>query len=254
MAAKGRARAVRPKRRTAPRNRHAYLAPILERNLFDPDAAGRQVVADGDVEADRRTDLDVRLLATMVAEPEEYSSALIAEGKKGGKARGYGIGDELLGEAVITRIEQRRVILRRHDGTVEYLAMSEEDRPRKRSSSSADEGEGVEKVGENRFVVDRSVVEDALSNIDKLAGQVRAVPHRVPGGGIDGFRLSAIRRGSLFDKLGVKNGDIVHSVNGMELTGPDAALKAYNSLMNETSFTFEVTRRGQRQTFEYEIR
>ena len=41
------------------------------------------------------------LLATMVAEPEQYSSALIAEDKGSDGAMGYGVGDSVLGEATI---------------------------------------------------------------------------------------------------------------------------------------------------------
>ena len=71
---------------------------------------------------------------------------------------------------------------------------------------------------------------------------------------MDGYRLSAIRRGSLFDKLGIKNGDVVHGVNDMPLTNTDGAFQAFQTLQTESAFTFEVTRRNQRQTFEYEVR
>ena len=88
----------------------------------------------------------------------------------------------------------------------------------------------------------------------ELYSQIRVVPHKDSNGEIDGYRLSGIRRRSFFYKLGVKNGDIVHSVNGQSLTSMSSAMDAYNSLSNEQSFSFEITRRNQRQTFEYEIR
>ena len=52
----------------------------------------------------------------------------------------------------------------------------------------------------------------------------------------------------------VKNGDIVHAVNGMPLTSADGAMSAYQALMSESNFTFDVTRRNQKKTFNYEIR
>ncbi len=241
-----------PRKRTA--SKRSLVEPIVKRNIFDPDAVGQEV-AEGDPTADRQTDLAVRLLATVVVDPEIRSSALIAEDKRDGDTQGYGIGDILLGEGEIIKIEQKRVVIKRNNGDVEYLAMKDDDGKKKKKRSSKDDDEGeVTKEGDNKFVVERSLVEDAVSNVEKLATQIRVVPHKGPDGEVDGYRLSAIRRGSLFDKLGVKNGDIVHDVNGHALTSADGALKAYQALQNDSSFTFEVTRRNKKQTFEYEVR
>ncbi len=255
----GDAPAARPRTRTL--TKRSYVAPVLERNMFDPDAIAAQPTESADVSSDRPTDLDLILLATVVAVPEQYSSALIAEDKRGGKALGYGIGDTLLGEATIVRIEQKKVIIKRENGDVEYLAVDEgKKKPAaKKSSSKSKKGDDsgddrIEKVGDNKWEVDRSLVEEQLANVEKLATQIRVVPHKDTSGEIDGYRLSGIRRGSLFDKLGIKNGDIVHGVNGMALTSADGALKAYQSLQSESGFTFDLTRRNQKQTFEYEIR
>ncbi len=235
-------------------SKHSYVEPIVKRNIFDPDAVGVEL-SSGDSSADQQTDLNVKLLATVVANPEVYSSCLIIEDKRDSVAIGYGVGDSLLGEGDIVRIEQKRITIRRNNGDVEYLAMKEDDeKPKRRSRKDDDDEEGVTKDGDNKFTVDRGLVEDAVANVEKLATQIRVVPHKGPDGEIDGYRLSAIRRGSLFDKLGVKNGDIVHEVNGHALTSADGALKAYQALQNESSFTFEVTRRNKKQTFEYEVR
>jgi general secretion pathway protein C len=242
-----------PTRKRTPSKR-TFVRPIVKRNIFDPDAVGAEV-DEGDSTADKQTDLAVKLLATVVAEPSRYSSALIAEDKRDGQTMGYGIGDSLLGEGEIIKIEQQRVVIRRNNGDIEYLAMKDDDgKNKKRSRKKSDDDSEVTKDGENRFIIERSLVEDAVNNIEKLATQIRVVPHKGPDGEIDGYRLSAIRRGSLFDKLGVKNGDIVHDVNGHSLTSADGALKAYQALQNESSFTFEVTRRNKKQTFEYEVR
>lgn len=252
------ASASRPRTRTL--TKRSYVDPVLKRNMFDPDAVNVEATDNKDVGADRATDLDLILLATMVAVPDRYSSALIAEDKRGGEALGYGIGDDLVGEGTILRIEQKRVIIKRNNGDIEYLAIDEDKkRPTSKTSTGREErtdneDERIEKVGDNKWEVDRSLVEEQLANVEKLATQIRVVPHKDTNGDIDGYRLSGIRRGSLFDKLGIKNGDIVHGVNGMGLTSADGALKAYQSLQNESGFTFDLTRRNQKQTFEYEIR
>lgn len=249
------------RRPPAGRARGDWVDPIVARNIFDSSKVG-QAAETGETVAEggRRSDLKVVLLATLVAIPEEYSSALIAEDEKEGATLGYGIGDQLMGEATILRIEQKKVYLKRNDGTVEYISMDDgKTRTEEPSRGSKErepdkEVEGVTSTGDNKFVVDRSLVEQALENPEGLARQVRVSPHKGPDGEIDGYRLSGIRRNSLMDKLGIKNGDIVHSVNGKELTSTSAAMEAYSSMSSSSSFSFDITRRNKRQTMDYEIR
>ncbi len=238
-----------------------YSRAIHDRNIFDSNALGVED-SGGDEEvgdSDRKSDLKVVLLATVVAQPDSYSSALIAE-EKGDGAAGYGIGDNLLDEGTIVRIEQRRVIIKRSDGTVEYIAMEEGKSFKKESDSgsskakSDDEDEDIQKTGDNKYVVEQELVDKILENPEKLYSQVRVVPHKGADGEIDGYRLSGIRRKSFFARLGVKNGDIVHAVNGKPLTSMSAAMEAYNSMQSSKDFNFDLTRRNQKQTFEYEIR
>ncbi len=125
------------------------------------------------------------------------------------------------------------------------------------ASSTSKTGDGdarVEPIGESRWAVDRWLLDEALQDTEKLASQVRAVPHRNDAGDIDGYRLSGIRRDSLFGRLGIENGDIVHAVNGISLTTADGALKAHQSLQGADGFDVDITRRNQKQTFNYEIR
>lgn len=240
-----------------PRSATTYKKPVMERNIFDSTSLNVQA-SSGDEEVGGKTDLRVTLIATMVATPEQYSSALIADDGRESTALAYNIGQVLLGEAEIIGIEQKRVILKRNTGEIEYLAIDEDaaPAPRKRGGTKTDdedEEDGISKDGET-IIVERAVVDEALANVDQLASKIRVVPHKGADGEIDGYRLSAIRRGSLFDKLGIKNGDVVHGVNGMPLTSADGAFSAFQTLQSESGFTFDVTRRGQRSEHKYEIR
>jgi general secretion pathway protein C len=242
-------------------SKNSYLDPILRRNIFDSTAVGTTASTDVDTGIDgRRTSLDVTLLATVVAEPDSYSSALISSGdKREASVRGYGIGDNLLDEATILRIEQKKVVIRRDDGTIEYIDMGGEgtkaaSSSRRSSKGAEDEEGGITKTGDYSWEVDQSVIANAMGNIDSLISQVRATPHKGPDGEIDGFRLSAIRRGSLLQKLGIKNGDVIHGVNGTPLSSATGAMGAFQAMQSESSFNFDVTRRNQKNTFEYTIR
>lgn len=243
-------------------DKNDYVDAIVKRSIFDSSKVGEATAADVAVldtgEEGRRSDLKVVLLATIVAEPAEFSSALIAEEKGGDGAIGYGIGDGLLGEATIVRIEQRKVVIRRDDGTVEFITMEEGKTFEKakgdgKKKPAKDDDSGVSKEGD-KFVVKQELIDQILENPEQLYSQVRAVPHKGPDGEVDGYRLSGIRRKSVFHKLGIKNGDIVHGVNGQSLTSMSAAMEAFNGLQNEKNFSFDLTRRSNRKTQEYEIR
>ncbi|MFT5684285.1 MAG: hypothetical protein ACI8RZ_005226, partial [Myxococcota bacterium] len=109
------------KRRTS---KQSYLDSIVPRNIFDSTKVNQTGGTEAFTGDERKTDLKVVLLATIVAEPADYSSALIAE-EKGAGAVGYGINDEFLGEGTIAGIEPRRVLIRRTDGSMEYISMEE---------------------------------------------------------------------------------------------------------------------------------
>ena len=123
-----------------------------------------------------------------------------------------------------------------------------------KDNSATKSEDGISKSGNNKYVVDQEVLDELLKNPEKLYSQIRAVPHKDSDGNVDGYRLSGIRRKSIFYKLGVKNGDIVHGVNGKELNSMSGAMDAFNSLQNARDFSFDITRRRKKQTMEYEVR
>ncbi len=228
-----------------------YARTIVRRNIFDSTAVYREpteATGNGECKADSST----RLLATMVVVPMQYSTALIAEGgDRAAKARPFGIGDMLGTDGKIALIEQKRVCTESNI----CICMDQAAGPMAKAAPAAAPAEGgVEKVSENKFAVERGVLDQAMGNLESLATQVRASPHKGPDGEVDGFRLSAIKQGSLFSKLGIKNGDIVHAVNGTPLTSTEGAMSAYGSLKNQGSFSFEITRRNQRMTMDYDVR
>lgn len=230
-----------------------WVDPIVRRSIFDSSKAGQETVDSGEPSGEgRRSDLKVVLLATVVAFPELYSSALIAE-EGGSNSHGYGVGDDLVGEATIFRIEQKKVYIKRNDGSLEFIDMDTSSGRSDSGSGGGDGGSGVAKADDNKFTVERSLIDQYLANPEALAGQVRVTPHKGSDGAIDGYRLSGIRRGSPFEQLGIKNGDIIHSVNGKALTSTSDAMNAYQSLQNESSFSFEITRRSKRQTMDYTV-
>ncbi len=237
----------------------AWLSAIRKRNIFDPlyiDTYNPAARAGGP--GVPVTDLKLKLLATVVARPEAFSSALIS-GDAG--ASGYGVGEEIRGTgARVVTIEADRVKIRGADGVESFLLMEQEAHL---SAGGATEptgeapagAEGVEQLGENKFAISKDTLAKYMSDPSQLATMGRALLHRGTDGEYDGYRLSAIRRGTLADALGIKNGDVVHAVNGQSMNSMQAAMTAGQSLAGGAgNFQIEVSRRGQRMTLEYEVR
>lgn len=235
-------------------SRDQYVEAILARNIFDADAIGKGATGTASTAL---TTLSVRLVATMVATPEEFSSALIADEGRENSAKGYGIGDHIL-DAEVIAIEPRKVTLRRADGNLEYLTMDDKVPVPAGGApvAAGTEGgvEGISQLGENHYAVDRSVVDKYLGDLGSLSSMARAIPHKGPDGEVDGYRLSGIRRNSPLSQLGIKNGDVILSVNGTSLGNMSDAMGALQQLQGSSHFSFDVTRRGQQQQMEYDIR
>lgn len=103
----------------------------------------------------------------------------------------------------------------------------------------------------NTFQIPRAEVDKALANLSRLYTDIRAVPY-FKDGKANGFKLLNVKQGTLFEKLGLRRGDILKSING-NMLDIQSGLRLFNELKNETRFTLEVERRGAEQTFSYEI-
>ncbi len=231
-------------------DKRRYVESIVRRNIFDSAANPASEIADSGSQDCRES--SSRLVATVVADLPEYSSALIGGNGKSDGALDYKIGDSVGSEGRITFIDQKKVCL--DGGGCICMGQDAKALAAVATTGDAEGGEGgVTKLSDTKFLVDKSFLEKQLGNVEQLATQIRASP-KTEDGQIVGFRLSAIRKGTVFDKLGIKNGDVVHTVNGASLTSMETAMSAYGSLQNERGFTFEVTRRNQKMMIEYEVR
>ena len=102
-----------------------------------------------------------------------------------------------------------------------------------------------------RCTVNRTQLSDLLAHPNRLGSSVRILP--VGCSGHSGVRLYAIRPDSLLARLGIRSGDIVRSVNGIELSSPDKAIGLYHTLRTAQHVSVELVRGGQTLTMRYTI-
>ncbi len=99
----------------------------------------------------------------------------------------------------------------------------------------------------------KPMVRDALADANCLATEARLVPS-FKDGKSQGFKLFAIRPGSLYELLGFKNGDVVSAVNELQLNSPDKALEAYSKLRTATELRFAIERFGEARTISWKFK
>ena len=249
------------------RKRRSDYAVILDKNIFhavvkeapsqrrnEPD----KLVAPEQAEKLAKTPLNVSLRGTAVR--DGGGSFAVIEDKKARKEELYRIGDMILGEAKLIQIFEDRVVVLR-EGKKEILELfAEKEKGGKgpkvvaaAQPSRVTPGRGIRRLGATRWSLSQAEVESAKTNMSQLMTQIRIVPNFVEGKP-DGFRLSSIKRGSLFDRLGLRSGDVVRRINGVLLDNPQKALEVYGTLESGQEVTLDITRRGREQTFTYELK
>lgn len=186
------------------------------------------------------------------------SSTVLLEQNSGNKQLVFKLGDNLLPGTVISDITQDRVYITSKN-CPEYLALNYPELPsqkriaNKSGNSNVSYSEnGFERVG-NDTTVTKQWVNDILTNkLSSALEDARAIPY-VVGGQVKGFSITQIVPDSVYSKLGLKNGDIVSSINGIELNDAARAIQTLNSLRSETKIELDITRDGQPVTLKVSI-
>jgi general secretion pathway protein C len=214
----------------------------------------------------QKTSLPLQLVAVNTAPPPwgfKWSNAILRDTDS--KAVGaYGVGERVKG-ATITEIGDTRVHLD-NAGQPEYLDLFEEPpaaaapaavaaTPAAGASDplAAELDKGIKKTGEHNYEIQRGTLESVLGNMNLLSRSARIVPE-IRDGKAAGFRLYSVRPDGPFAKIGMQNGDVISSINGLEITSPEKALEVYAKLKSASHLSVGIERNGQRATKEYNIR
>ncbi len=123
---------------------------------------------------------------------------------------------------------------------------------RKSAKLPAELAAKIHKVSDTEFNIERSVVDEILNKQAELMRNTRMRPVK-DGDKVVGLKLSRVRPGTLFDVLGLKNGDQLTSINGFELTDPQKALEAYGRLRTADRLSLQINRAGAPTTLDFNI-
>lgn len=217
----------------------AKLATIRNRDLFG--VAKSDDKKEEPKQDTKKTSLDFRLVGTSVTNGRD-PFAIIENSSK--KQDVFEISNLVFDKATIKEIHPDKVILER-DGQLETLELEGDKNP-------TSGGTGIQSSGAD-FTVPEEEITEALNNLPVLLSQARAVPYFRNGESV-GMRLYAIKSGSLYEKLGLKNSDIIKNINNTAVTDPAKALKLFEDLKSERSIGVQVEREGQDLQLNYQVR
>ena len=187
------------------------------------------------------TRLKLTLRGLFASDDSSGGRAIIGDPK--GREESYAVGDPVPGGARLSEIHTDRVLLERN-GRYETLRL-----PRDRSSNSVGRARNVTtgRSGTSRpgqaaaFTKYRSEIKQ---NPAAFLNYVRATPARKNGKFI-GFRLQAGKQRGALKELGLKPGDIVTSINGVQIDSPAKGMKAMQALGEGESVEVTLLRSGQ---------
>jgi general secretion pathway protein C len=226
----------------------AELRQLLSANLFgQADLAGGQTMSPASIPL---TSLNLVLTGIMVGGKHNFAFISI----NGSNETAFGIGDEILSGATLHAVYPNRVILRR-GGALESLELKDTaalaegsvvTSPQYRKDAPLS---GIRGSGTN-YTVTRDTLTQQMQKPEFLT-QALMVPNA--GGG---FLVREIQPGSVYEKLGMRTGDVIRSVNGQPINNMEEVMKLYQQLggINQVgNVAIEITRGGQTESLQYNI-
>lgn len=230
---------------------------ILERNVFnssgevpdepDPMQGGEGGSSVFDLNAPcRKTRLNIDLLGTIYLGP---STSLATVREKGyDESDVYRVGDTIVGneQAKVAAIERARLII--NNGGVKECIELAAIPPGVEVGTSASPKvppPPVTAPGDGATVnLDPAFVESELGpGFSTIISRARTVPNAVDGGGVNGYKVFAIQPGSLFDRVGIKNDDVITRINDTVLRAEHGVF-IYQAFQDERELTIHILRHG----------
>ncbi|WP_028079311.1 type II secretion system protein GspC [Solimonas soli] len=182
------------------------------------------------------TRLSLTLFGILAATTEHDSRALIAGGE--GDEKPYAIGDDIVRGVSLQAIFPDRVVLSRN-GQLETLRLNKD-------APGGDVAETPRTPSADSSQIAR-IRTEIMTDPSKASQYIRIQPANI-NGQLKGFRVYPGRERGAFNQLGLRPGDLVTSVNGVQLDDSQKALQMLTELSQASSVSVTVERGGQTQT------
>jgi hypothetical protein len=112
---------------------------------------------------------------------------------------------------------------------------------------------GIALVGKGEYSISRELLLKALKNPGGAAAGAHFRLAERDGRSL-GMEMRAVREGSTLSRMGMKTGDIVQTINGIDVSNPLGLLDTLKEAREASSFTITIVRDGRVQALRYSVR
>ncbi len=199
------------------------------------------------------TKLNLKLWGTVTGDPRQ--SYAVIENTQDRQQNLYRVGDSIQ-NATLKMILRNKVVLT-YNGRDEMLAMEKIEEAKftpGRGASVPPVTAPRSDIRAQRVSLRRNMINEAMNDVSKLMTEIKISPHLGQDGQPSGLAVSNIKPNSIFRRMGLRNGDVLKSVDGQDIRTVDDALKFYESMKSADSLSVQIQRRGRERTIEYHIR
>jgi general secretion pathway protein C len=184
---------------------------------------------------------NLNMTLTGVAARERGGCALVIV--QGQPEAAFCSGEEVSPGVRLDTVERDRIVIVRN-GVREAVFMKDAEG----TSAAVPPPPIVQSVGTDRQLVDRRQLQQQLGRPEFL-NQALIVPN--PDGG---FLVRQVQAGSLYEKLGLRPGDVIRNVNGQPLTSMEDVMRLYQQFGTAQRVLVDVQRQGRNETLYYDMR
>jgi general secretion pathway protein C len=188
------------------------------------------------------TNLNLTLTGVM-ARPVGGCALVIVQGQP---ESAFCAGEDLTPGVRLDTVERDRIVILRN-GARETVPLKDLDKHANLIAPPLP-GPIVQPGSTGAAVVDRKQLQQQMGKPEFLS-QALIVPN--PEGG---FLVRQIQPGSLYEKLGLRPGDVIRNVNGQALTSMEDVMKLYQQFGTAQRVLVEVQRQGRSETLYYDMR
>jgi general secretion pathway protein C len=186
-----------------------------------------------------------------VAGPKELSYAIFKDNS--GVQEVFKVGEPVYGLGVLSMVKKEKVLLRK-GGSVTEIPLEDVQVKEIRNPTAGNPGsQFARRIGSGSYVVDQARLQQAIANPGQMMTDARLRPN-VTNGKQEGFALSEVKPGGIYQSLGLQDGDILLRINDYDISNPERALQAFTALRGLDRVQIDLIRSGSKMTMTYQIK
>lgn len=164
-------------------------------------------------------------------------------------------GRDVFNYGTLIDVEKEYVRLRQGNNviTVPIIEINEKRDKSQTDNKEASQTAFVKKIAERQYLLNRDKIQEALEDPKQILTHARLLPN-IQDGKQEGFKVYEVKPGGLYESLGLRNGDILLRINGLEISGPEVAIQAMTALRGMDRINLDIVRNEARLSLNYQIR